>query len=106
MSSFICHKCGCIDNSAMHNNFWMVKTHPDKNNFKDDYYNKHLVCEECMPIEYINGEPTGCSGEWHNRFDKRHWTDIGDIAKILEICDKGNGSYVNAREYFVENKLL
>ena len=50
MSMYICEKCGCIENTAL-GGYW-------KN--------------------VINQEPKKCSecnrGEWHNEFEKRHWT--------------------------------
>lgn len=58
MSTFICEKCGCIDNTACGGTYWKVglsKGKSDKKYFKDDFYNKHAVCVACKPTEYIDG---------------------------------------------------
>ena len=48
----------------------------------------------------INNEPVICSecstGKWHNRFDKKHWTEYG-VKKLLEL--EKDGSMINATEY-------
>ena len=72
MSIYICEKCGCIENTAL-----------------GDYWNN-----------IINHEPKICSecstGKWHNRFDKKHWTEYG-VKKLLEL--EKDGSMINATEY-------
>jgi len=98
MSSYICEKCGCIDNSASEgSNYWNVKC--KINSFDDDYFNKHLACSECVPPKYADGGNSH-GGVWHNKFPKRYWTKIGSKESIIAMAKKGQGNYVNAIEYF------
>ena len=91
MSTFICEKCGCIDNSACKNNYWIVKA--KLNIFSEEYYNTHLVCTSCAPKEKE-------FGEWNNKFRKRHWSECGTKEKLIAMCKENNGNLVNAIEYF------
>lgn len=50
MSTFICEKCGCVDNTACGGTYW--STIGDMKYFKDEYYNEYLVCVACAPLEY------------------------------------------------------
>lgn len=74
MSMYICEKCGCIENTAL-GGYW-----------------KNI----------INQEPKKCSecnrGEWHNEFEKRHWTHYG-TDQLLKLEARKDGSMVNATEY-------
>ena len=104
MSTYICYKCGCIDNSACGGNYWSVRS--KQNCYKEEYANTHELCVECTPKEYDDGSVNEEHGEWHNKFPKRHWSEYGSKEKVIEECKKNNGNLVNAIEYFKENNLL
>ena len=74
MSVYICEKCGCIENTSL-GGYWR---------------------------NVINKEPKMCSecntGEWHNEFEKRHWTDYG-IKELLRLEALKDGSMINATDY-------
>ena len=72
MSIYICEKCGCIENTAL-GDYW--------NNIIN---NEPIICSECS------------TGKWHNRFDKKHWTEYG-VKKLLEL--EKDGSMINAKKY-------
>ena len=97
MSTYICEKCGCIDNSACGGNYALVKS--NFKFFKDDYANNHYLCVECTPTEFSDGSKNEKAGKWHNRFPKIHWTEIGK-ENILKACEESCGNYTNAKEYF------
>lgn len=96
MPSYICEKCGCIDNSACGGNYWSVKS--KLNLFADEYSNTHLLCVECTPQKFSDGSINHEAGIWHNHFPKKHWSDIGK-QQILNASDD-LGSYTNAKDYF------
>ena len=72
MSIYICEKCGCIENTAL-GDYW--------NNIIND---EPIICSECS------------TGKWHNKFDKKHWTEYG-VKKLLER--EKDGARINATEY-------
>lgn len=64
MPTFICEKCGHLDNSANNNNYWL--TSMNKYNasigkkieklFKEEYYDTHRCCANCCKgIHYYDG---------------------------------------------------
>lgn len=80
MSAFICEKCGRIDNSANHNNYWVAMGNKHKlsenktiePHFTDEYFNTHACCAECCKGlgyvdgsegNYFNGDSIGCISE-------------------------------------------
>ena len=97
MSTYICEKCGCIDNTACGGNYWRVKG--KMNLFKDEYSNTHVLCVECTPKEFKDGSKNTEAGKWHNKFPKKHWSELGKDY-ILSAANAMNGNYVNAEEYF------
>jgi len=99
--TFICEKCGCIDNSACGGNYWSVAT--KQNAYKDKYANEQLLCVECTPTEFVDGTKNNQAGKWHNKFPKLHWSRVNTKEDILYFCGKNTGSFVNAVEYFKEN---
>lgn len=104
MSTFICEKCGCIDNTTCGGNYYLVefmKVSTDKF-FKDNYYNTHHVCVECIPSEYEDGSKNSKAGKWHDRFPKEHWSVYGSKEDILAICNENKGKFINAFEYFTD----
>ena len=74
MSVYICEKCGCIENTSL-GGYWrnVVNKEPK-------------MCSECN------------NGEWHNEFEKRHWTEYG-VEELLELEARKDGSMINATEY-------
>lgn len=98
MSTYICEKCGCIDNTACGGNYYVVVG--KMNSYKDTYANEHLLCVECTPQEYKDGSINQEKGKWHNIFPKTHWSQIGSPDKLINECLKAQGNYVNAVEYF------
>jgi hypothetical protein len=98
MSTYICDKCGCVDNTGCGGNYWSVVTH--QNSFSDEYSNTHLLCCECTPNTFVDGSKNTEAGKWHNRFPKRHWSKIGSKSMIIAESKKDQGSFVNAVEYF------
>lgn len=98
MSTYICEKCGCIDNTACGGNYWSMKG--KQNYFKDEYANTHALCVECTPTEYEDGSKNRSAGQWHNHFTKKHWSEYGTKEKLIEDCKKNQGNVVNAIEYF------
>lgn len=97
MSTYICTKCGCIDNTACGGNYWNVVCH--NNGYADENANKELLCVECTPVFFKDGSG-GKGGVWHNSFKKRHWSELGK-EKILSIASERNvGNLINAKDYF------
>jgi hypothetical protein len=74
MSVYICEKCGCIENTAL-GGYW-----------RNVRNNQPRMCSECN------------NGEWHNEFEKRHWTEYG-TKELLRLEALRNGSMINATEY-------
>jgi hypothetical protein len=71
------------------------------NGYKDSYANMNLLCVECTPQEYCDGSINDkATGKWHDIFPKRHWSVYGNQENILSMCDKQQGDFVNAVEYF------
>lgn len=104
MPTYICEKCGCIDNTACGGNYWLVQCMRHKNYsnpfFKDDYANKHVLCTECTPSEFYDGSANPNGGKWHNKFPKKHWSEYGNKEELINLCKKGKGDVINAIEYF------
>lgn len=101
MSTYICTRCGCIDNTSCGGNYWNVKL--NLNSFKEDFDNKNFLCAECTPSKYKSGS-TSKGGKWHHRFKKEHWSSIGTKEEVIEICKKNNGNLINAIEFFKQLK--
>jgi hypothetical protein len=100
MSTYICEKCGCIDNTACGGNYWGVMS--KRAYFKDDYANKHVLCVECTPSEYCDGSISEEAGKWHNKFPKRHWSAFGTKDEVIAHCLENQGNIVNAVDYFAK----
>jgi len=97
MSTFICEKCGHIDNSSCGGTCHSAGS--GMNFYADDYANNHKLCVECTPKEYSDGSINEDAGKWHNHFPKRHWTALGK-EKILKLWAQKQGDVINAPEYF------
>ena len=82
MSTFICSKCGCIDNSSKDGNYWTRFL--DSNNKEPE----PPICCVC------NGK------QWHNCFPKEHWSNHGTQDELIAEAKKKQGNYDNAVEYF------
>lgn len=76
MSTFLCEKCGAIENTAT-SNYWLNKME-----------NYPVLCSKCE------------TGKWHNRFERRHWSYYG-VEEILQANKAGNGDFINAKEHFI-----
>ncbi len=74
MSIYICEKCGCIENTSL-GGYW-----------KNCLRKEPKACSECN------------TGEWHNEFEKKYWTEYG-VKKLLELEALKDGSMINATEY-------
>lgn len=94
MSSYICEKCGYIENSACGGNYWSVKAH--LNSFPDDYSNTHLLCHLCTPNVYRDGSKRTDLGV---HIERHHWSEIGKD-EILKSAAADVGNFTNAEEFF------
>ena len=74
MSVYICEKCGCIENTAL-GGYW-----------SNSLRKEPKMCSECN------------TGQWHNQFKKKHWTEYG-VKNLLEAEARKDGSMINATEY-------
>lgn len=74
MSTFLCTRCGAIENTATSNY----------------YYHK------------LEGQPVICSkcetGKWHDRFPRKHWSTYS-IDELLKLQKKEQGDVINARQH-------
>lgn len=109
MGTFICEKCGKLDNTACSNNYW----HASGNKYRKSqgekiiqyykpefaYFEDHVCCSECCKgVTY--GDDSGVLENGKSDIkDKRHWTEFGKEA-LLEWEAKQDGSMLNATEYF------
>lgn len=114
MSIFICEKCGCLDKTALNNNYWHAAGNKHKKKLGEDidisyapqfsYFEDHVCCSDCChEVTYKDG-----SGGLHRtnmRYDeKQHWSQFGK-EKLLEWERRKDGSMVNATEYFQNNGI-
>lgn len=116
VSIFICEKCGKLDNTALNNNYWVVimakvqKARGEKpgiHYFKPKYsfFDDHVCCSDCCNgIEFYDGSGKIEKSE-RDIQEKRHWSEYGKDT-LLEWEARGDGSMVNASEYFKENNIL
>lgn len=74
MSTFICSKCGAIENTAT-SNYWV-----------NQMEGKPLLCSYCE------------TGKWHGKFKRQHWSELG-LSKLLELQKRNKGDVINAREH-------
>lgn len=98
MPSYICEKCGCVDNSACGGNYHIVLR--KMRYYDEDYANTHFLCTECAPARSV----VNCEGSWHNLFPKKHWSEYGTKEEILKINQNCNLDFTNAVDYFKNNK--
>lgn len=84
MSTFICDKCGAIDNTAI-SGYWNRCRLKHEGKLNDGY--SEFLCSKCN------------LGKWHDKFPREHWSKIG-FEKCLEIMKRGDGSLINARQHF------
>lgn len=105
MSTFICDKCGCVDNSACGGTYWSSKS-GWLDLFEDDYFNTNPVCCACAPDTYGDGSKNSKAGKWHGLFERKHWSEFGDVNKLLELEKADVGDMVNATEYFEKRGMI
>lgn len=110
VSTFICEKCGRVDNSACSNNYWHargVKYSKSKGEgfepyFKPEYsyFEDHTCCSICCDgIEYEDGSGVIKRGKFDFDEDEmKHWSHFGK-EKLLEWEALNRGDMVNATEY-------
>lgn len=112
MGLFICEKCGCIDNTACANTYYIAKLNRHKKEkgekikpfFKPEfeYFENHACCTECCKgIECCDGIKFGDGYELDER---EHWSKYGK-EELLEWESRRDGSMVNATEYFMKNDI-
>lgn len=66
MPTYICEKCGCIDNSACGGNYWGVKC--NLQSFSDEYSNTRLLCTICVTKLYKDCGINQDAGTCHKFF--------------------------------------
>lgn len=110
MSSFICEKCGKVDNSACANNYW----HAFRNKYRSkgeeldtsfkpefEYFEDHMCCSDCCDgIVYRDDSGVISKETGITLGDLKHWSEYGSKEDILEWESRNDGSMVNATEYF------
>ena len=74
MPTFLCEKCGAIENTALCN-YWYRKCE-----------NLPVCCSKCE------------TGIWHNHFERKHWSSYG-LDAILQAQKQDQGDMINAREH-------
>lgn len=81
MSTFICTRCGAIENTAM-SDYWLyaIKGKPP-------------ICSKCS------------NGKWHGKFERMHRSSIG-VEALLEGQEQGKGDFINAKEHLTEMGIL
>lgn len=65
MGIFICDNCAAIENTSF-GIYW----ERNEENFEDEALAGKALCSACAPLEYSDGTPTRCRGQWHGRFAK------------------------------------
>lgn len=74
MSTFICTRCGAIENTAT-SDYWL-----------DVSEGKPPICSKCE------------TGQWHNKFPREHWSKLG-VGEVLRLQKLGQGDLINARNH-------
>lgn len=74
MSTFLCTKCGAIENTAT-SKYWY-----------DTMEGRPPICSKCS------------TGKWHDMFPRTHWSKVG-IDKLLKAQKRNQGDYINARNH-------
>lgn len=105
MPSYICEKCGYIDNSACGGNYWIAKMNQYRKRegreidkyFDDEDANIKLLCFNCTPKVYHDGSIKSDNGVHLDT--RRHWSDIGK-EQILASAEASMGNFTNAKEFF------
>lgn len=109
MGIFICEKCGRLDNTACGNNYWLAHMNKSrihageqmKCHFKPEYsyFENHVCCSDCCEgVAYSDNSGT-IRKRYYDIVEKEHWTKYGK-EKLLEWETRGDGSMMNATEYF------
>lgn len=74
MPSFICERCGAIENTAT-SNYWLQLLN-----------NETKLCSKCD------------TGIWHDKFPRQHWS-IYSVSELLELQKQDKGDVINARNH-------
>lgn len=109
MPSFICEKCGKVDNSACANNYW----HAFRNKYRSkeeldvrfksefEYFEDHMCCSDCCDgIIYCDDSGVISKETGITLGDLKHWSEYGSKEDILKMNSCNKGCMVNAIEYF------
>lgn len=104
MPSYICVKCGYIENSACGGNYWIANMNKYRQSqgreidkyFKEDYANTELLCSVCTPKTWKDGKVREDDGI---HIERHHWSEVGRDA-ILHAAEASCGNYTNAKEFF------
>lgn len=108
MSVFICEKCGKLDNTACHNNYY----HAFFNKYKQsrgeeldilykpefEYFENHVCCSDCCEGVTYKDDSGVLRNDELDIKDKKHWTEFGK-EQLLEWEARDDGSMINATEY-------
>ena len=109
MSIFICEKCGKLDNTACNNNYWRAFANKHRQGKGDeldifckpqfDYFETNVCCSDCCDRIVYRDDSGIIKKDWI----ERHWSKFGKET-LLEWESRGDGSMVNATEYFENMK--
>lgn len=109
MGTFICEKCGKIDNTACSNNYWHAigNKHLKSVGMEIDidykpefgYFEDHVCCSDCCEgIVYVDNSGVIKKNSIDIK-DKKHWSEYGKEV-LLKLEAMKDGSVENATEYF------
>lgn len=74
MSTFLCERCGAIENTAT-SNYWMQCLEKTPH-----------ICSKCE------------TGKWHDKFPRQHWS-IYSLSELLALQKENKGDVINARNH-------
>lgn len=74
MSTFLCTRCGAIENTAT-SSYWI-----------DTRDGKPPICSKCK------------TGTWHGEFPRTHWSSLG-VGEVLRLQKLDHGDLINGREH-------
>jgi hypothetical protein len=65
MSTFVCEKCGCVDNSACGGTY-----HTKNCDWWPEEYRGKALCCVCASPKFKDGSINTGAGKWHNKFPR------------------------------------
>jgi len=84
MSTYICERCGAIENTACCDHYYDVLWRRHEGTLKSD--ETEYLCSKCT------------TGQWHGRFPREHWSKIG-ISEVLRLQKLNQGDFINGRNH-------